>query len=186
MHAPVKNFRILAALTALPLLAVPAVQAGEGHDHGPAAAPAGPALPRFAAVSEVFEMVGVLEGRRLVLYVDRSADNAPVLGAQIELEMAGTKLAVEQHDDTYDVMLAAEPTPGVMPITATIKAGSDVDLLAGELEIAAPAVTDEAAHGLSGKAVGSLAAGVVATLLVLGAAARRIVVTRRAKTGAAA
>ena len=39
----------------------PQALAGEGHDHGDAPAPvAGPALPRFTAVSELFELVGVL------------------------------------------------------------------------------------------------------------------------------
>ena len=76
------------SLTALGLAAVlighslPAI-AGDGHDHGDAApAATGTALPRFAAVSETFELVGVLDGKQVTLYLDRFADNAPVRGAQ--------------------------------------------------------------------------------------------------------
>lgn len=179
---------VLVAASLLPL-----AWAGPGHDHDhdhAATAPAGPALPRFAAVSELFEMVGVLEGRRIVLYLDRSADNAPVVGAKIELEVAGAKLAVEQHDDTYDVMLPADPKPGVLPITATVTAGSDVDLLAGELEIAQPAPADQAPQGPSWKAVAAGSAGAVLTLLglvlVLTALWRQRRASRRAGTGVAA
>ena len=49
-------------LAALMLSAAWPAWAGEGHDHGDApAAMAGPALPRFTAVSELFELVGVLD-----------------------------------------------------------------------------------------------------------------------------
>ena len=89
------------SLTALGLAAVligyslPAI-AGDGHDHGDAApAATGTALPRFAAVSETFELVGVLDGKQVTLYLDRFADNAPVRGAQIELEIAGAKFKAE-------------------------------------------------------------------------------------------
>lgn len=116
--------------------APPLAQAGEGHDHGAAAAvAAGPALPRFTAVSETFELVGVLQGRQLTLYLDRAADNTPVSGARIELDIAGARLQAQPHDDLYEVVLAAEPQPGVLPITATITAGQDTDLLAGELDL---------------------------------------------------
>ena len=47
--------------------------AGDGHDHGEATTSAGgPALPRFTAVSETFELVGVLNGKQLTLYLDLS------------------------------------------------------------------------------------------------------------------
>ena len=99
------------SLTALGLAAVLLftglrAQAGDGHDHGDAApAATGTALPRFAAVSETFELVGVLDGKQVTLYLDRFADNAPVRGAQIELEIAGAKFKAEAHgDDAYEVV----------------------------------------------------------------------------------
>ena len=66
-----------------------AALAGDGHDHGEApAAPSGPAMPRFAATSDLFELVGVLDGAQLSLYLDHSADNRPVADAQLELDLA--------------------------------------------------------------------------------------------------
>lgn len=129
---------LCAALLLLPSL--PA-HAGGDHDHGDAAstanntAAASPALPRFAAVSETFELVGVLDGRQLTLYLDRAADNTPVTQAQIELEIGSAKLQATPEGDTYAVTLADTPPPGVLPITATVTAGTDSDLLAGELDL---------------------------------------------------
>lgn len=180
--------RLLAAPMLAAALLVPLAWAGPGHDHdhdhGASAAPAGPALPRFTAVSETFEMVGVLEGRRLVLYVDRTPDNTPVVGATIELEVAGAKLPVEMHDDTYDALLPAEPKPGVLPITATVTAGSDIDLLAGDLEIAAPVAEEDHAHGPDWRSIIVWTGGAVVALALLLVLARRLLPGRRAATGA--
>ena len=63
------------------------VFAGDGHDHGEASASAtGPAAPRFASASDVFELVGVVEGKRLALYLSRYGDSSPVKDARLEIE----------------------------------------------------------------------------------------------------
>ena len=165
----------------------PPAHAGEGHDHGEAApAAAGTALPRFAATSEAFELVGVLKGRLLTLYLDRSADNAPVIGATIELEIAGAKFTAQQHEDVYEVELPAAPQPGVLPITATVIAGSEVDLLAGELDLheAAPAEAASHAHGWTEYA--AWAAAALAALAALTLIGRRIAASRQRRAGEAA
>lgn len=134
----------LAALALAACLLMPALaRAGEGHDHGDA--PAGPALPRFTAASDTFELVGVLAGTQITLYLDRSADNQPVTDAQIELDIAGTKFKAQPHGpDTFEVVLAEAPRPGVLPVTATIRAGQETDLLAGEFDLHAD--EEEGAH----------------------------------------
>ncbi|MCD6706904.1 MAG: hypothetical protein LT080_10695 [Thiobacillus sp.] len=111
--------------------------AGEGHDHGDApAAMAGPALPRFTAVSELFELVGVLDGTRLTLYLDRGTDNSPVKDAKLELELGGVKVPVEAHGEgLFEATLSAVPAPGEIPIAAAVIAGDETDLLAGELDV---------------------------------------------------
>ena len=111
--------------------------AGEGHDHGDApAAIAGPALPRFTAVSELFELVGVLDGKHLTLYLDRAADNSPVKDAKLELELGGVKVPVEAHGEgLFEVTLSTVPAPGEIPIAATVMAGDETDLLAGEIDV---------------------------------------------------
>lgn len=165
-----------------------AASAGEGHDHGSEApAAAGQALPRFTAVSEAFELVGVLSGKQLTLYLDRHADNSPVRDAQIELEIAGTPFKAEKHgEDEYEVVLAEEPAPGVLPITATVTADDEVDLLAGELDIHEAAHAGEAAHARSSQADAGWIAGGIAALALLGWGGRRVIYMRRVRAGAAA
>ena len=111
--------------------------AGEGHDHGEApAAASGPALPRFAATSDLFELVGVLDGQKLALYLDHAGDNSPVKEAQLELDIAGTRVPLTRvADGEFQAALAAPLAEGVSPVTATVAAGNETDLLAGEIDV---------------------------------------------------
>lgn len=111
--------------------------AGEGHDHGDAkTVVSAPSAPRFTAVSETLELVGVLNGKQLTLYLDRLDTNMPVKEAQIELELSGVKFAAQKHgEDEFEVLLPAELKPGVISVTATVTVDKEIDLLAGELDI---------------------------------------------------
>lgn len=179
----------LTAFTALLLVCLaPGVFAADdhGHDHGaePAAA-AGPALPRFDASSELFELVGVLDGKRLTLYLDHTGDNSPVKDAKLDLELAGTTLKVERHGDgEFEAMLAAEPQAGVLAVTATVLAGNESDLLAGELDIHddhEAGHVEPAAGGLSGliPIAGPIGAAVVGLLALATFGLRRLRLQRR-------
>jgi hypothetical protein len=182
----------LAALSAAAsFVAVPA-WAGAGHDHdhdhgGAAPAAVGQALPRFTAESELFELVGVLSGKQITLYLDRFADNSPVRDAQIELEIGGVKFKAEkQGDDEYEVVLPEAPKPGVLPVTATVTAGNEADLLAGELDIHEEAHGDEAAHTHSWTEYAGWAAAGIAAVALLGWGVRRVIDARSARVGGAA
>lgn len=157
-------------------------RADDGHDHGDSTpAASGPALPRFDAVSDGFELVGVLDGRRLTLYLDRAADNAPVTDARIELEIAGAQVDVEKHgdEDTFGATLAAAPAPGVLPVTATITAGDEVDLLAGELDLHGTAeAPPRAAHRPAGWIAAAAAVALALVALVVVRRRRASAVTR--------
>lgn len=125
------------ALSTLWALAAPAA-AHDGDDHANEAASAGSsaALPRFAASSETFDLVGVLDGKHLTLYLDHAASNAPVENATLELELGGAKVALERHGaGEFEATLAAAPTDGVIAVSASVIAGDASDLLAGELDI---------------------------------------------------
>lgn len=183
------NFQhTLAALFVAVFLVAQPAWAGEGHDHGDAApAAAGQALPRFTAESELFELVGVLSGKQITLYLDRYADNSPVRDAQIELEIGGAKFkAQKQGDDEYEVVLAEAPKPGVLPVTATVTAGNDTDLLAGELDIHEAAHVDEAAHTHSWTEYAGWAAAGIAALAFLVWGGRRALGARSVRAGGAA
>ena len=176
-----------ALLFAAALFAASPAWAGEGHDHGAAPAATGTAKPRFVAVSETFELVGVLNGTQLTLYLDRFADNAPVRGATLELEIGGVKVAAQPRaDGEFTAVLAAVPTPGVLPVMATVVAGVETDLLAGELDLheaskAAAAVNRRGWQAWAGWAIGGLV-----TLSVLVWAGRMAMARRTVSGGGAA
>ncbi len=180
--------KLPAALLVAAILVAPPARAGEGHDHGDAApAAVGQALPRFSAVSEAFELVGVLSGKQITLYLDRFADNSPVRGAQIELEIGGAKFKAEkQGEDEYEVVMPNEPNPGVLPVTATITAGNETDLLAGELDIHEEAHAEEAVATHSWTENAGWGAGGVAVLVLLLWGGRRVMGDRKVRAGGAA
>ena len=177
-----------AALLAATLLFASPAWAGEGHDHGDAApAAGGQALSRFSAVSEDLELVGVLNGKQITLYLDRFADNSPVRDAQIELEIGGAKFkAAKQGEDEYEVVLPEAPKPGVLPITASVTAGKESDLLVGELDIHEEAHADEAAPTPSWTGYAGWAAAGIAVLAVVGWGGRRVMGARSVRAGSAA
>ena len=159
-----RRFLVPALVALLGLLAV-AAQAHEGHDDAPAAVQAD-AAPRFAAVSDQFELVGVIDGRRLTLYLDHAADNRPVHEAQLELEVGGKPLAVTQvAEGEYRAELAQPLADGETPVTATVVAGADSDLLATDIDWHAPAAAAPA-HAWGRK---SLLAGAGVAVLALAA-----------------
>lgn len=177
-----------AALLAVVLFfASSAARAGEGHDHGEApAAAAGPALPRFTASSELFELVGVLQGTQLTLYLDHADSNAPVKNAKLEVEFGTRKLTPKPHGDgEFEMMLEAEPKPGVVPVMATVTTASDSDLLAGELDIHEAAHAEDA-HVHSAKEWAIWTGSTLAALIALGLLARRLIGARAQRIGAAA
>ena len=166
---------IRAAAFAAALLALAgAAPADDGHDHGAAASPTGPALPRFAAVSETFELVGVLNGKQLVLYLDRFADNSPVKDAQLALEIDGVKVTAVPHGEgEFEAVLAAEPKAGVLSVSATVAAGKESDLLAGELDIHAEAHAESPASRPRWQRIAIWAVGALIALVVVTLVARR-------------
>jgi len=132
--------RFVNLLPAVLVLGAPAL-AHEGEDHGPPPAPAVQAsVPRVAANSEEFELVGVVSGANLVVYLDRFATNEPVAGAKVELESGAVKAVGTAASDpgTYSLPLGALASPGRHALVFTVEAGNESDLLSGTLEIPGP------------------------------------------------
>ncbi len=150
------------------LLATGNVAAGPGHDHGEAASVAntGKTSPRFDAHSDLFEAVGSLGASELSIIIDRYSSNEPLLNAKVELESGSTKLAGVFHVEHGDYSFAAKPfeKPGTYPITLTITAGDDVDILAGNLIVPAAEAAHTHADGLTAwknwATIGALVVGV--------------------------
>lgn len=114
-----------------------AILADAGHDHDEGkTAPARLGAPRFESHSELFELVGVLEGGKLTLYLDRYRDNAPVEDAKIEVESGSLKAeAIRGADGTYTLPAERFNKSGRHALTLTVTAGSEVDLLTGALDV---------------------------------------------------
>lgn len=161
--------------------------ADAGHDHGEApAAVSGPAKPRFTATSEDFELVGVVHGKRITLYLDHAADNSPVKEAKLELELGGTPVAVQPNGEgEFEALLAAELQPGVISVTATVVAGQQSDLLAGDLDMGANSPA-EATHGAAGRRIAAWTLGGLLFLALVALALRQLKTYRNSRLGGAA
>lgn len=129
--------RLLAQLTGAPGASRPVASPSRSSAPDAPGLRDAPSAPRFAAVSDRFELVGALDGRRLTLWLDRFADNAPVTGATLELEIGDLKLVARPVDDRYEAELPAASPPGMAPVTVTVTAGGVLDLLAAELIVPA-------------------------------------------------
>ena len=127
------------------------VLAGPGHDHGDApAAAVGTASPRVSAHSDLFELVGTVDGSELKIHLDRYATNEPVTDAKIEVEVGSIKaVAAAQADGSYSFKNDVLTKPADLAISFTVLAGKDTDLLAGDLKIGPP--VDDHAHDHSAK-----------------------------------
>lgn len=173
-------FKTMVAIAAsVFLLWSPTTLAGPGHGQGEATAPAtGSALPRFEAVSEAFELVGVINGKQVTLYLDRFADSSPVNDAQIDIEMAGGKYTAKpQGDGEYEVMLQEPLKTDQLAVTATILAGDVTDLLAAELDVPKDTLAPRAR--LTWKTIALWIVAATFALLALGALLRKRTQTRR-------
>lgn len=131
----------LAVLTMLALWLQPALAGGDhdhDHEHGdePTTSTTVQALPRFSAMSEDFELVGVLNGQQLTLYLDHAATNEPVREASIALDIGGRVVqASPAPEGTFQATLPQALPEGSTPISATVLVGSTSDLLAGDIAI---------------------------------------------------
>jgi cobalt-zinc-cadmium efflux system membrane fusion protein len=181
---------LVAPLALASLLSVAPLAAHEGHDHGAPPAPVATAgSPRVALHSDAYELVGILRGDRLTLFLDRYAGNAPVTdaGLVVTIGTGADVAATPTPEGTYvvasDRLVGAGPLELVFAITHP---GGD-DLLIGTLERpAAPAAGAPAASGhasaqaasvvIAGRPVPVLylaTGGALALGLLLGATIRR-------------
>lgn len=150
---------------------------GEDHGDAPAASAVVSAAPRFSSQTDQFELVGVLEGKVLRIYLDQYGSNAPVAKAQIEIERGAWKaVATEVAAAVYTLPAEALSQPGRHALAISVQAGDITDLMDATLEVG-PAGTIGAAtqngHFLRAWAVWSGALALVLTALGLVVLRRR-------------
>jgi RND family efflux transporter MFP subunit len=168
---------LVAPLALASLLSVTPLAAHEGHDHGAPPAPVPTAgSPRIALHSDAYELVGILRGDRLTLFLDRYAGNAPVTdaGLVVTIGTGADVAATPTPEGTYVVASDRLVGAGSLELVFAITHPGGDDLLIGTLERpAAPAAGAPAASGhASARAASVVIAGrpVPVLYLAMGAA----------------
>jgi hypothetical protein len=134
---------LVVALSPAPVLA----HEGENHAAPPPASP-GNAAPRLEAASEVFELVGIVGGDAMSLFLDRFETNEPVTEAAIKVTAEGETVRAEPlADGTFRVAAPWLAKTGPLDLTFAISAAAGSDLLIATLERPSPAEPAGAAHG---------------------------------------
>lgn len=185
--APLRLRRLpeLLAILAGWLFLAPGLSAHEGHDHGDGSSPSVTvAVPRASAASELFELVAQRDGRVLVLYLDRFADNAPVIGARLAVALDGAEpaAAAEVTPGIHEFALPAGKGVAAMDLVVTVEAGADVDILTLTLPPLPAPAGDGAAQGTANGMPWGLGLGLLLAGLATGGLAGRI--GRRPSTAA--
>ncbi len=118
-------------------LAVPLALAHEGHDHGAPPTPVSTTIaPRIDASSDVFELIGVLRGSKLTLFIDRFVTNEPVTEAEVEVETPTGALKATRNPDGTFALDAGWARPGeTHDLIVTVTAGAEIDVLTGQLKV---------------------------------------------------
>ena len=124
-----RALRALAVTAALGAAIAPA-SAHEGHDHGEQPPVSAGALPRGEADSNAFEIVAIVRGENLEIYLDRFATNEPVTGATLEVESPGGPVkAAAGADGTYRMAAPWLAKGGRTDLIFTVTAGDTTDIL---------------------------------------------------------
>jgi membrane fusion protein, heavy metal efflux system len=164
----VKAGTVVALLCWCLFLAGP-VAAHEGHDlvTNQDSAPAA-SLPRLSASSELYELVGVLDGLRLTIYLDRFQNNVPVTDASIAVTINDrNEVAQPSPDGTYTLVSGQFGAGGLFEFIFDIRAPEGDDLLIGKLSLATIAAGPVAADPWYVKLLTPLRHGVEDHLMLL-------------------
>lgn len=135
-------------LLAVIALATSSAAAHEGHDHGaPTVAPLTAVAPRVEASSENFELVGIVRGDVMIIFLDRFSSNEPVRRATIDVTAnAATARAEPQPDGSFLLKAPWLATTGPVDLVFAIATDETSDLLIGALDLPGEA-TKEPAYG---------------------------------------
>ena len=137
---------ILLTCLLLPGLFLPGgLFAHAGHDHGSTeSTPAASQWPRFETQTGKIELVGVLRGDGLYLYLDDFASNAPITGATVEVELEDQVwLSSEIEPGLYLLDDTRLHQPGHHPLVIIVAAAGLDDLLVATLEVPETALVQQ-------------------------------------------
>ncbi|HYN39825.1 MAG TPA: efflux RND transporter periplasmic adaptor subunit, partial [Rhodospirillales bacterium] len=145
-RGPAVNVLIALVPLAFMTIAAASSRAHEGHDHGAPAVTVTAAAPRVEASSEGFELVGIVNGGAMRVFLDRFASNEPVTSATIDVTVDGVAARAEpQPDGSFLVEAPWLATTGATDVVFAIDTGETSDLLIGTLDLPSAATAAEAA-----------------------------------------
>jgi cobalt-zinc-cadmium efflux system membrane fusion protein len=131
---------VAALSVAIFILGFSAALPHEGHDHADdaRAVPPASAHPRVVAQSEQYEVVGILKGGRLSIYLDQFASNKPVTDAVVKVTIGDAEPvdAEPAENGTYVVSVVSSPRlaeTGSVEVVFAINTKDGDDLLVGSL-----------------------------------------------------
>lgn len=132
-------FILMAFLLSLLRLNLVYAHGNDDHEHAAPAATVVQVAPRASAQTEDFELVAVLQGRSLIIYLDRFADNELVAGALIEVESGNLlKVIAKQTAPGVYVLELAKGVfekAGKYPLSISVQAGDLGDVMTASLDI---------------------------------------------------
>lgn len=124
-----------------------------GHDHGTEPAPVLLLDPRAEAHGDGIELVLILEGETLVLYLDEFATNAPIAGAEVMVEATTADGPREDHavaalPGQYRLEAPWLRTPGHHDLLISVRDATRFDLLTARLTVPPPPADGDAAEAV--------------------------------------
>lgn len=145
MLARTRSLVLIVFLSVLPSQLV-AGPGGDGHSHGDEPAPAtGAASPRVSMRGETYDLVAILEHRRLTFYLDRLRDNEPVADATLEVTIGQDTTQLRAGADaTYQMDGGRVAEAGSHELVVSLTGPGGDDLLVGTLVV--PSSASPVAH----------------------------------------
>lgn len=155
----------------LAIWAIGPVLAHEGHDHGDkAVAPLVKAASRADATSDQFELVAVVRGLDLEIFLDTFATNEPIEAAVIEVETpAGPAKMAPVSGQPYRLSAPWLSKPGAVDLIFTVTANGVTEILPVTLNVAnLPATASATQTNATPKSLDLRMIGAVALAFVVG------------------
>jgi cobalt-zinc-cadmium efflux system membrane fusion protein len=121
---------------------------GDGHTHGDGAAPMVSAVsPRVSMPGELYDVVAIYKDARVIFYVDRLGDNAPVTDAVLDVTTGPKQVQLKSsREGTYVMQADKFAAGGSHELIVSIQAPGGDDLVGGTLDLAS-LVPANSGHG---------------------------------------
>jgi membrane fusion protein, heavy metal efflux system len=129
-------------------------EGGHEDDDATRSALSSSTYPRVTAQSELYELVGIVRGERLSIYLDHFATNEPVVDAKVKVAIGDTEPvdAERTENDVYTISLPRLARTGSVEVVSNVTAASGDDLLVGGLTLrrdTEPSAADSSTRSLS-------------------------------------